>query len=100
MRRFAMPKLIRLYIDSVLVGVAAAIGFTVGLVVLDVGQLGRLVLGSPDGITALVMMVAFFGGLFSSVQFAVAVMRIELAEDRAAEHRRRHGHGRSPRDRD
>ena len=46
-----VPKLIRLYIDSVLVGVAAAIVFLVLLVVFDVGSLRRLVLGSPDGLT-------------------------------------------------
>lgn len=94
-----VPKLIRLYIDSVLVGVAAAIVFLVLLVVFDVGSLRRLVLGSPDGLTAIAMIVAFFGGLFSSVQFAVAVMRLAVAEDRAIEHRRRHGWGNSPRDR-
>ena len=82
-----MPKLIRLYIDSVLVGFVAAIAFLVLLVVFDVASLGRLVLDSPDGMTAIAMIVTFFGGLFSSVQFAVAVMRLPATEDRPA-HRR------------
>jgi hypothetical protein len=94
-----LPKLIRLYIDSVLVGLAAAIVFLVLLVLFDVGNLQRLVLGSPDGLAAVGMSVAFLGGLFSSVQFAVAVMRLAVAQDRAIEHRRRHGWGNSPRDR-
>lgn len=93
-----MPKLIRLYIDSVLVGLAAAIVFMVLLVVLDVGSLRRLILGTPDGWTAIVMIVTFFGGLFSSVQFGVAVMRLAVAEDRAIDHHRRHGSGQSARD--
>lgn len=94
-----MPQLIRLYVDSVLVGLALGILFMVGLVVLDVGRIGQLVLSSPDGWTAVLMIVTFFGGLFSSVQFAFAVMRLERATDRAREDRRRHGWRHSPRDR-
>lgn len=94
-----MPKLIRLYIDSVLVGLAMAIVFAVLLVLLDIGHLRRLVLGSADGYLAIGMVIAFFGGLFSSVQFAIAIMRQAVAEDRAIERRRQTGWGRSPRDR-
>lgn len=93
-----MPKLIRLYIDSVLVGVALAIGFMAMLVLLDVAQLRRLVLGSDDGYVAALMIVVFFGGLFSSVQFAVRVVLLDVAHDRAVERRKRNGWGRSPRD--
>lgn len=82
-----MPKLIRLYIDSVLVGFVAAIAFLVMLVVFDVASLGRLVLDSPDGLTAMAMIVTFFGGLFSSVQFALAVMRLPITEERTAQRR-------------
>lgn len=83
-----MPKLIRLYIDSLLVGLAVAIVFMVLLVVLDVGSIGRLVLGSPDGLTAIAMIVTFFGGLFSSVQLAVAMTGIPSADSQAASRRR------------
>ena len=89
-----MPKLIRLYIDSVLVGLALAIGFMALLVLLDVAQLGRLVLGSDDGIVAALMIVVFFGGLFSSVQFALRVVLLDVAHDRREDRRRRHGRGR------
>lgn len=94
-----MPKLIRLYIDSILVGFALAIGFMALLVVLNVAHLRHLILGVPDGYMAALMVVIFFGGLFSSVQFAVRVVLLEVAEDRAVQHRKRNGWGRSPRDR-
>lgn len=94
-----MRKLIRVYFDSVLVGLALAIVFMVGLVLADIAGVGRLVLSSPDGDRAMVLIVVFFAGLFSSIQFAIAVVRMELAEDRAIERRKREGWGRSPRDR-
>lgn len=94
-----MPKLIRLYIDSVLVGLALAVAFMAVLVVLDIAHLQRLVLRAEGGFLAAGMVVLFFGGLFSSVQFAVRVVLLDVAEDRAVDHRRRHGRGRSPRDR-
>lgn len=94
-----MPKLIRLYIDSILVGLALAIGFMALLVLLNVAHLQRLVLGSDDGYIAALMIVVFFGGLFSSVQFAVRVVMLDVAHDREVAHRKRHGWGRSRRDR-
>ncbi|WGV16503.1 hypothetical protein [Fuscovulum ytuae] len=71
-----MPKLIRLYIDSVLLGFALGIGFVLLLVILDVAQIGRLVLTGRDGLLAAGMMAVFFGGLFASVQFALRVVTI------------------------
>jgi hypothetical protein len=72
-----MPKLIKLYVDSVLVGFVLAICFVVLLVLLDVAQLGRLVLTGQDGLLAAGMMTLFFGGLFASVQFALRVVALE-----------------------
>ena len=72
-----MPKLIRLYIDSVLVGFALAVGFVLLLVLLDIAQIGRLVLTGRDGLLAAGMMTVFFGGLFASVQFALRVVTLE-----------------------
>jgi len=69
-----MPDLIRLYIDSVLVGLLLAIGFVLLLVLLDVAQIGRLVLTAEEGLLAAGIMVLFFGGLFAAVQFALRVM--------------------------
>lgn len=94
-----MPKLIRLYIDSVLVGLALAIGFMALLVLLNVAHLRQLILGVEDGYLAAAMIVVFFGGLFSSVQFAVRVVMLDVEEDRRIAHRKRDGWGRSPGDR-
>lgn len=94
-----MPKLIRLYIDSVLVGLALAIGFMALLVLLNVAQLRHLILGVEDGYLAAALVVIFFGGLFSSVQFAVRVVMLAVEEDRAVARRKQNGWGRSPRDR-
>jgi formate hydrogenlyase subunit 3/multisubunit Na+/H+ antiporter MnhD subunit len=80
-----MPKLIRLYIDSVLVGFALAIGFVLLLVLLDIAQIGRLVLMGRDGLLAAGMMTVFFGGLFASVQFALRV----VTQDQHGKGRRR-----------
>jgi hypothetical protein len=74
-----MPKLVRLYIQSVATGLAVSAAFTAGLLGMDVGGLGHLVMGSSIGWVAVLMLVAFNGIVFSAVQFAIRVMA--LAED-------------------
>lgn len=74
-----MPKLVRLYIQSIALGFALACGFVVALVVLDVAGLRGLILGSEIGWVAAAMMIVFNGVVFSGAQFAFAVMR--MAED-------------------
>ena len=69
-----MPDLVRLYIRSVLFGFGVAGVFTLGLVWLDVGGIGHLILGSDIGWIAAVMLVMFNGIVFSAVQFAFKVM--------------------------
>lgn len=93
-----MPKLIRLYIDSLLVGLVLAILLLCALAVTNIGGVRMMVLSAADGRSAMTSILVFAAGLFSSVLFAIAVVRQELAEDRAAERRRRNGWGRSPRD--
>ena len=73
-----MPKLIRLYIQSIVIGFALAVVFLGGLMWMDVAGLQRLILGDMGWVAAL-MMVMFNGVVFSGVQFAISVMR--LAED-------------------
>ena len=80
-----MPKLVRLYIDSVLLGFALGIGFVLLLVLLDVAQIGRLVLAGQDGLLAAGMMAFLFGGLFASVQFALRVVALG-AKDHTDKH--------------
>jgi TRAP-type C4-dicarboxylate transport system permease small subunit len=76
-----MPKLVRLYIQSVAMGFALAAAFTGILIWQDVAGIGHLILGSDIGWIAVAMMVVFNGIVFSAVQFAFAVMG--LAEDDA-----------------
>lgn len=83
-----MPKLVRLYIQSVALGFIIAAAFTGGLIWLDVAGLGHLVLGSSIGWIAVAMLVVFNGIVFSAVQFAFRVMA--MAEDDAGP---RGGHG-------
>jgi TRAP-type C4-dicarboxylate transport system permease small subunit len=83
-----MPKLVRLYIHSVVLGFALAAAFTGGLMWLDVAGIGHLVLGSDIGWVAALMLVVFNGIVFSAVQFAFRVMG--MAED---DNGPRGGHG-------
>ena len=76
-----MPKLIRLYIINVAIGFAIAVAFVVGLVWLDVAGLQRLILHTPMGWVAALMMVMFNGVVFAGVQFAIAIMRMAESED-------------------
>lgn len=76
-----MPKLIRLYIVNVAIGFAIAAAFVVGLIWLDVGGLQRLILHSPMGWVAGLMLVMMNGVVFAGVQFAIAVMRMAEPED-------------------
>ncbi|MFE3835544.1 hypothetical protein [Pseudogemmobacter sonorensis] len=69
-----MPKLIRLYILSVAIGFAISAGFVAVLLWLDLAGVGRLILGSSLGWVAAIMMVTFFGVMFSGVQFAIRIM--------------------------
>ena len=74
-----MPKLVRLYIESVAIGFALAVAFVVALLALDVAGLRDLMLGSEIGWIAAAMMIVFNGIIFAGAQFAFAVMR--MAED-------------------
>lgn len=74
-----MPKLVRLYIQSVAIGFAISAAFTAGLLGLNVGGIGHLVTGSDIGWVAALMLVVFNGIVFSAVQFAFRIMG--MAED-------------------
>lgn len=89
-----MPRLVRLYIVSVLIGAALAIIFTSLLVALDVAGLRHLLLGSPSGWLATGMLVIFNTIVFSGAQFGIAVMR--LADERPPSAGRRLWIGRLP----
>lgn len=71
-----MPKLVRLYIVNVLIGLCLAVVFTGLLVALDVAHLRHLILSSPSGWLAALMLVVFNTIVFAGVQFGIAVMRM------------------------
>ena len=75
-----MPKLVRLYIQSVALGFAIAAAFTGGLLWLDVAGLGHLILASDIGWIAVEMLVVFNGIVFSAVQFAYRIMAMAEPE--------------------
>ena len=74
-----MPKLVRLYIVSIVVGFVIALAFATSLVALDVGHMRHLILETEQGYLGVVLLVLSNGVVFAGVQFAIAVMR--LAED-------------------
>ena len=76
-----MPKLVRLYIQSIAIGFGLACGFVVALVALDVAGLRGLILGSEMGAVAAAMMIVFNGIIFAGAQFAYAVMGMAERSD-------------------
>ncbi len=75
-----MPGLVRLYIRSVAIGFALAALFEGAMIWQDVAGLGHLILGSPKGWIAALMILAFFGTMFSGVQFAIRIMMMAGGE--------------------
>ncbi|MTH79637.1 hypothetical protein [Paracoccus aestuariivivens] len=69
-----MPRLIHLYLVSILVGAGLGAVFTGLLVGLDVAGLRHLLTGSGSGLIGLFMLMFFHAALFSGVQFAISVM--------------------------
>ena len=74
-----MPKLVRLYIQSIVVGLALSVLFLGALIWLDIGGLGGLILGSSTGFVAAAMLIVFNGIIFAGAQFAYVIMR--MADD-------------------
>lgn len=83
-----MPKLVRLYIQSVALGFAISAAFTTGLLWLDLAGLGHLVWASDIGWVAVAMLVVFNGIVFSAVQFAFRVMAMAEDDDKPSGGRR------------
>ncbi|WP_372800889.1 hypothetical protein [Paracoccus seriniphilus] len=69
-----MPRLIRIYIASVLWGICLAAVFTGLLIALDVAGLRHLLMQNSAGHLAIVMLVVFNSIVFSSVQFGFRIM--------------------------
>lgn len=84
-----MPRLVRLYLFSILVGIVLGLGFTALLLGFDVAGLRRLLTGSVGGWIGLAMLAFFHSVLFSGVQFGVAVMLMAEGRTRPPRGRRR-----------
>ncbi|GGE47045.1 hypothetical protein [Actibacterium pelagium] len=69
-----MPKLIRLYIQQVLIGFGLSALFLGMLLLLDIGGLQGLVLGSSAGYLAGVMLFMGNGIIFAGAQFAFKIL--------------------------
>ena len=76
-----MPKLIRLYIQSIAIGFALAAVFVALLVWSDVGGLRSLVLGSGMGWVAALMLTVSNGIIFAGAQFGIRVMMMAEQDD-------------------
>lgn len=76
-----MPKLVRLYIQQVLIGFSIAVAFVVLLLLLNVGNLQHLIFNTSGGWIGLGMLIFFNGIVFGGVQFAIAVMRMADSDD-------------------
>lgn len=72
-----MPRLIRMYITQVAIGFGLSAVFVAGLLWGNVANLWHLVSNDSAGILAVAMLWIFNGIVFASVQFAIAVMRLQ-----------------------
>lgn len=76
-----MRDIVRIAIDSLLLGMASGIVVMVGLVVLDVGGLQSLVERVWMGGPAVLMIAVFAGMMLSSAQFIWRLVRLEMRHD-------------------
>lgn len=76
-----MSKLVKLYIQQVLIGFGLSAIFTAILIYFNVANLQRLVFGSNDGLLGLFLIFFFNGLVFAGVQFAIRIMRMGYEDD-------------------
>ena len=71
-----LPKLVRLYIQQVLIGFGISVAFVAMLLLANVGNLQHLIFNTSGGFLALFMLFFFNGLVFAGVQFAITIMRM------------------------
>ena len=76
-----MPKLVKLYIQQVLIGFGLSAVFTTILIYFNIANLQRLIFGSSEGLLGLFLIFFFNGLLFAGVQFAIRIMRMGYEDD-------------------
>lgn len=69
-----MPRLIRLYLSSMMLGAVLGVIFAVLLVAFDIAGLRHLLFASPAGLIGFFMLIFFHAALFAGVQFGISVM--------------------------
>lgn len=72
-----LPRVVRLYIASCLIGFVLAALFSALLIGLNVGGLRHLVATVEGGGLAVFLLVVFNGIVFSGVQFGIVVMTMD-----------------------
>lgn len=75
------PNVYRLYIRECLLGLALGIVFSMGVVALNVANIGHLVDTVEGGWLAFAMLCAFNGIVFAGVQFSITLMRLTRRKD-------------------
>lgn len=76
-----MPDLVRLYLRHVALGCLASAVFVALLLGFNVANLRHLIMGSPQGPVAVIMLLVFNAVVFSGVQFGIAVMGMAEREE-------------------
>ncbi|WP_166416118.1 hypothetical protein [Cochlodiniinecator piscidefendens] len=76
-----MTRLVRLYIQNVLIGFGLSAAFVAGLLYFDVAGLWHLISASSIGWIAVVMLFIGNGIIFAGVQFAWVIMRMAQDDD-------------------
>ena len=76
-----MPKLFSFLLVNIAVGILASWVLLAGLLYVDIGGLGRLVAGSPDGLVAFGMLAVGFAVTFGGAAAATAVLMMRYEYD-------------------
>jgi hypothetical protein len=74
--RKPLPRVVRLYFMSALLGFLAAAVFVAMILAFNVANLRVLILGSDMGVTATVAFWILNGIVFSGVQFGYSIMQL------------------------
>ena len=76
-----MPTLIQFFIRHSLIGFAISAAFVAAIAWFDVMGLGRLFMGSPQGLIGCAMLWFFCGTMFAGAQTGVALFSMHQNED-------------------
>lgn len=76
-----MPKLVKLYIQQVLIGFGISAVFTLMLIYFNIGNLQHLAFGSSDGLMGLFLTFFFNGLVFAGGLFAIRIMCMSRDDD-------------------